>query len=68
MNFRTSCEIAFEVYFLINLHNISGARRCLALCDFVGEEAVVIPISLAEVPSLHWFTRYWGQEFCSSDE
>ena len=28
----------------------------------------MIPISIAEVPSLHRFTRYWGHEFCSSDE
>ena len=28
----------------------------------------MIPISLAEVPSLHRFTWYWGHEFCSSDE
>ena len=28
----------------------------------------MIPIILAEVPSLHWFTRYWGHEFSSSDE
>ena len=28
----------------------------------------MIPISLAEVPSLHWFTRFWGHKFCSIDE
>ena len=28
----------------------------------------MIPVSLAEVPSLHQLTRYWGHEFCSSDE
>ena len=27
----------------------------------------MIPISLAEVPSLHRLTQYWGHEFCSSD-
>ena len=43
---------------LISLLNISGARRCYALHSFVGEEAVVIPISLDEVPSLLWLTWY----------
>ena len=28
----------------------------------------MIPMSLAEVPSLHWLTRYWGHESCNSDE
>ena len=42
---------------LICLLNIGGARRCQALHGFVGEEAVVIPVGLTEVPSLHWLTR-----------
>ena len=28
----------------------------------------MLPVSLAEVPSLHRFTRYWSHEFSSSDE
>ena len=28
----------------------------------------MIPISLAEVPSFHRLTRYWGHEFRSSDK
>ena len=28
----------------------------------------MILVSLAEVPSLHQVTRYWGHEFCRSDE
>ena len=28
----------------------------------------MIPVSLAEVPLLHWFTQYRGHEFCSNDE
>ena len=28
----------------------------------------MIPVSLAEVPLLHWLTQYWGHEFCSIDE
>ena len=28
----------------------------------------MLPVSLAEVPSLHRFTQYWGHEFSSSDE
>ena len=28
----------------------------------------MIPVALAEVPLLHWFTRCWGQVFSSSDE
>ena len=53
---------------LISLLNIAGARKCSALLGFIGEEAAVIPVSLAEVPLLHQLTRYWGHKFCSSDE
>ena len=28
----------------------------------------MILVSLTEVPSLHWLTRYWGHEIHSSDE
>ena len=28
----------------------------------------MIPVNLVEVPFLHRFTRYWGHEFCSTDE
>ena len=53
---------------LISLLNIGGARRCYAMCGFIGKEAIVIPVSLAEVPSLYQLTQYWGYEFCSNDE
>ena len=38
---------------MINLLNIGGARKYLALGSFIGEEAILIPVSLAEIPSLH---------------
>ena len=28
----------------------------------------MIPVSLAKIPSLDQFTRYWGHEFCSSSD
>ena len=43
-----------------------GTTRHTTLHGFVGEEAVVMPVNLAEVPSLHGFTWYWGHNLCSS--